>query len=179
LVDSAILEAFLRLSRSGRRWEAGSAQAALDLLGSAGRGARVEPELTRLRSRLRRMTAADVAHRLGSSANWYRYRSVEHTRDQVAAKVRLTGPSLLADPALAAQLGLLPGASDNVYGVVHDLSTAEAELGLILDGEGDIFLTERSSDGGAAEALVDLYLFGNARESTAAAAELARRAAAC
>jgi hypothetical protein len=179
LVDSAILGAFLRQSRAGRRWEARTSRAALDLLGSVASRELAGPELSRLRSRLRRMSAADIAYRLGASANWYRYRSVDHTRDEVAQHVHPTGPSLLDDATQAEQLGLLPGVSSNLYGVVRDLSAAEAELGLILDGEGDVFLVERSETGGTEEALVDLYLFGDARESAAAAAELERRAAAC
>lgn len=179
LVDSAILAAYLRVSRSGRPWESRTARAALDLLGHAETSALAGSELSRLRSRLRRMKAADIAYRLGGTANWYRFRSVDQTHDQIAQQVRRTGPSLLDDRTLADQLGLLPGASGNLYGVVADLSAAEAEFGLILDGEGDVFLTERTGDDGAGEVLVDVFLFGDARESAAAAVELERRAVAC
>jgi hypothetical protein len=178
LVDSAVLQAFLRLARSGRRWGGRTARAALDLLDHGDTGELAGSELARLRTRLRGMSAADIAYRLGGTANWYRYRSVD-PRGSVAHRVRTTGPSLLAGPGLADQLGLLPGGSANLYGVVGDLTAAEAEFGLILDGEGDIFLAERSGDDGAGATLVDLFLFGDVRESAAAAGELERRAAAC
>ena len=178
LIDSAVLQAYLRLSRSGRRWDGRTAKAALDLLDAGETRALSGSELSRLRARLRRISAADIAHRLGATANWYRYRSVNHTRDEVARQVRPTGPTLLEDPRLADRLGLLPGGSDSLYGVVNDLSLVEAESGLILDGEGDIFITERIRNGVGA-GLVDLFLFGDARESAAAATELERRAAAC
>ncbi len=179
LIDSAVLAAYLRTSRPGRRWGSRSAQAALELLDDGRTTLLSGSELSRLRTRLRGLSAADIAHRLNAASGWFRYRSVEDGPGGVLERVRATGPSALSDGGLAEQLGLLPGPAHSVFGVVDDLSRAEIELALVLDGEGDIFLVERVGIGGIAQTLVDIFLFGDARESVAAGAELERRGAAC
>ena len=178
-VDSAILLAFMRSARSGRRWGPRSRRAVLDLLTEGETDAMNGSELSRLRSNLRHLGAPEIAHRLGATSNWHRYRSLGIARHDLANHARATGPSILADPQWAELLGLLPGPADNVYGIVDDLTAMEAKLDLLVDAEGDIFLVERSGDGDMAEKLVDLFLFGDTRGSAAAATELQRRAGAC
>ncbi len=179
LIDSAVLAAYLRTSRSGRRWGHRTARAALELLNDGRTTLLSGSELSRLRSRLSVLSGAGIAHKLNAAAGWFRYRSVGEASAETLAGVRLTGPSALTDERLAEQLSLLPGPASSVFGVVDDLSMAEVELALVPDGEGDIFLAERASAGGTAQILVDIFLFGDARESAAAELELERRGAAC
>lgn len=148
LIDSAVLAAYLRTSRSGRRWGHRTARAALELLNDGRTTLLSGSELSRLRSRLSVLSGAGIAHKLNAAAGWFRYRSVGEASAETLAGVRLTGPSALTDERLAEQLSLLPGPASSVFGVVDDLSMAEVELALVPDGEGDIFLAERASAGG-------------------------------
>ncbi len=69
---------------------------------------------------------------------------------------------------------------DVLYGRTTDLDRIESEFGLVLDDEGDIFLAGSAQTGvGEFAVLVDLYLFGDARGSHAAAMEIERRAREC
>ncbi|MCL2784441.1 MAG: hypothetical protein FWD55_03190 [Propionibacteriaceae bacterium] len=177
-VDSAILNAFLRAQAHGRRWAPNTRQAALDLLSGETVTTLTGSALSRLKSRLRTLPVSALAYHLGASRGWYRYRSTDLPRVEVEQEVIPTGPSLLGDTAYATRLGLVAGPSNNLYATVTDLDSTEATLRLIIDSEGDIFLTERTTPTMVAS-LIDLYLFGDVRESLAAEEELIRRLRAC
>ena len=177
-VDSAILNAYLRAQAHGRRWAPHTRQAALDLLRGRAVTTLDGSALSRLKSRLRTLPVSALAYHLGASRGWYRYRCADLTRGEVEQVATPTGPSLLSDAAFATGLGLVAGTSDNLYATVTDLDSAEVTLRLIIDSEGDIFLTERTAST-LVVSLIDLYLFGDAREFLAAEAALVQRLRAC
>lgn len=108
LIDSAVLAAYLRTSRSGRRWGHRTARAALELLNDGRTTLLSGSELSRLRSRLSVLSGAGIAHKLNAAAGWFRYRSVGEASAETLAGVRLTGPSALTDERLAEQLSSCP-----------------------------------------------------------------------
>jgi hypothetical protein len=167
-VDDVAVQAWSRALGRGRRWTEQVREAALDLL-STGRTDRLSTsERSRLRSRLRAMSATDMAHAAGGLGTWARYRGTS-----AIGMVRV-GPSA-ANPG---ELGIVPGQGWLTFLQTDDLDRFEIDHDVILDADGNIGVIERSRvDDRPARILLDTYLLGDARQSAAAAAELERRSA--
>ena len=168
-VDDVAVQAWSRALGRGRRWTDQVREAALDLL-STGRTDRLSAsERSRLRSRLRGMSATDMAHAAGGlGAAWARYRGTAPT-----GLVRI-GPSA-ANPG---DLGIVAGEGWLTFVQTDHLDRFEMDQDVILDADGNLGVIERSTvDDRVARILLDTYLLGDARQSAAAAAELQRRAA--
>ncbi len=174
-VESTIFQAWMRAQARGRRWEDTMRLAAISLLDGDGGKAVTAPRRSELRSTLKGLDAGEIAHRLGATRGWFRFRSTTHNRSQVATAVTPTGTSGITD-SLSAPLMMARG-EDQLYGRTDDLDQVEAQFGLVLDDEGDIFLADNTRTGaGELAVLVDLYLFGDIRSSEMAAHEIGRRA---
>lgn len=168
LVDDLAATAWARALAPGRRWSGEVREAALDLL-STGRTARLSSsERSRLRSRLRGMSAAAIAHAAdGLGGGWARYRVV-HVPD-----LPRVGPSA-ADPA---ELGMVPGTGWVTFVETEDLGRLELAHDVTLDADGNLGVVERPvSDVRTARVLLDSYLLGDARMSAAAGTALEDRA---
>jgi len=167
-VDDVAVQAWSRALGRGRRWTDQVREAALDLL-STGRTNRLSAsERSRLRSRLRGMSATDMAHAAGGLGAWARYRG-----KSPIGLVRI-GPSA-ANPG---ELGIVPGEGWLTFMQTDDLDRFEIDQDVILDADGNVGVIERFTvDDRVARILLDTYLLGDARQSAAAAAELQRRAA--
>lgn len=168
LVDDLAAMAWVRALAPGRRWAEEVREAALDLL-STGRTDRLSSsERSRLRSRLRGMSAAAMAHAAGGlGGGWARYRAAN------VPQLSRVGPSV-ADQA---GLGIVPGAGWVTFVETDDLDRFELAHDVILDADGNLGVVERPVSGPRpARVLLDSYLLGDARLSAAAATELERRA---
>lgn len=179
-VESTILRAWQRSLSTGRRWNDRVRRAAVSLFDSDNVTVELSySEKSRLRRSLRELDSAGMAHRLGASSGWYRYRAVLADRKLLDREVTPTGLSALTPEQLAG-MGLAAGNSRIFYGIADDLNEAESALGLVLDDEGDVLLTDNHRCGtGDLAALANAYLFGSTRESAAAASALERRLVAC
>ena len=167
-VDDVAVHAWSRALGRGRRWTEQVREAALDLL-STGRTDRLSAsERSRLRSRLRAMSATDMAHAAGGLGAWARYRG-----KPPIGLVRV-GPSA----ANTGELGIVSGQGWLTFLQTDDLDRFEIDHDVILDADGNLGVIERSTvDDRTARILLDTYLLGDVRQSAAAAAELERRAA--
>lgn len=167
LMDDLAVTAWARALSRGRRWSSDVREAALDLL-SAGRTERLSgSELSRLRSRLRAMTAAAMAHAAGGLGRWSRYRVTS------PPDLPRVGPSALDQ----ADLGMVPGTGWVTFVETEDLDDLEIAHDVVLDADGNLGVVERpGGEDRIARVLLDAYLLGDARQSAVAAAELERRA---
>ncbi|MGB7964372.1 MAG: hypothetical protein WCF12_15630 [Propionicimonas sp.] len=167
VMDDLAATAWARALAPGRRWTGEVREAALDLV-STGRTDRLSSsERSRLRSRLRGMSAAAMAHASGGLGGWARYR-VTGVPD-----LPRVGPSALDQ----AGVGIVPGAGWVTFVETVDLDQLEFDYDVILDADGNLGVLQRPrSDPRVARVLLDSYLLGDARLSTAAATELERRA---
>ena len=167
-VDDVAVLAWSRALGRGRRWTDQVREAALDLLSTGHTDRLSASERSRLRSRLKAMSATDMAHAAGGLGAWARYRGKTPT-----GAVRI-GPSA-ADPG---ELGIVVGQGWLTFVQTDDLNLFELGQDVILDADGNVGVIERSRvDDRVARILLDTYLLGDARQSAAAAEELQRRAA--
>ena len=166
VMDDLAATAWARSLARGRRWSGDVRDAALDLL-STGRTDRLSSsERSRLRSRLRGMSAAAMAHAAGGLGGWARYR-VPRVPD-----LPRVGPSAVDQTAL----GIVAGGGWVTFIETGDLGVLESEHDVILDADGNLGVLERPrSDLRSARVLLDTYLLGDARLSAAAATELEGR----
>lgn len=160
--DDLAVQAWIRTTSPGRKWSMRTREAGMDLM-SGGRGEAVtSSERSRLRSALRRMTVRQIA---ASSwvGTWSRYRTLGDV------DVQFIGPSVVD----LAALGLVAGEPWMRFAEVVDLDQFEAKQPVTADPDGDLVVIERSHDNRLTRQLVDTYVLGDARESAAAANELA------
>ncbi|WP_460770552.1 hypothetical protein [Mariniluteicoccus flavus] len=167
VIDDVAAVAWSRSSTRGRAWMTRTREAALDLLTTRTTTALVGSELSRLRSSLRTMTAARMAHASGGLGRWARYRK----HGEVSGVP--VGPS----SASLQELGIVEGASWMSFLAVPDLDDFEMSHDVMLDADGDLGVLERgASDLRWARVLLDTYLLGDGRSSAAAASLLEERA---
>lgn len=165
-VDDVAARAWSRALGRGRRWGPEVREAALDLLPGNDTPRLSSSERSRLRARLRVMSAQDIAHASGGLGAWARYRT-----DDVAG-LQPAGPSAMADT----ELGLVPGRGSLTFARTDSLDRFELERDVVFDADGNLGVVERSADDDRrARGLLDTYLLGDTRESEAAAAELEGR----
>lgn len=168
VMDDLAVTAWARALAPGRRWTVEVRDAALDLL-SSGRTDRLSSsERSRLRSRLREMSVAAMAHAAGGlGGGWARYRVT------AVPDLPRVGPSAVESQGL----GIVPGAGWVTFVEAEDLDRLELEHDVILDADGNLGVVQRPRpDTRTARVLIDAYLLGDARLSAAAATELQRRA---
>lgn len=166
LDDMAVL-AWSRASHRGRPWGPGARDAALDLLSGLGTTTMAGSSLSRFRSSLRSMSAREIAHGAGGLGVWARYRGSS------VGSARPVGPSA----ADAESLGLVEGESWMTFLAVDDLDRFELDNDVVLDPDGNLGVVERATaDERSARVLLDHYLLGDVRQSSAAAQELEHRA---
>jgi len=166
-IDDVAARAWSRSLGRGRTWTTRTRSAALDLL-SEGQTTEVSgSERSRLRARLRTMSAGQMAHAAGGLGSWARYRgAVTHDMTRL-------GPSA-ADTEL---LGIVAGEDWLTFVQTADLDEWELAHDVVLDADGNLGITERDVvDERVSRILLDTYLLGDARQSAAAAGELERRA---
>lgn len=166
--DDVAATAWSRSLARGRRWSPEVASAALDML-SHGRTERLSSsERSRLRARLRSMSAQEIAHAAGGlGRGWGRYRV-----SRIPGLDRV-GPSRVDQ----SELGILPGRAWMTFAQTEDLDAFELETDSLLDADGNLGMVERPSvDDRIARVLLDTYLLGDVRLSAAAATELEARA---
>nr|NLI50767.1 hypothetical protein [Propionibacterium sp.] len=167
VMDDLAATAWARSLARGRRWSSEVRDAALDLLSTGRTGRLSSSERSRLRSRLRGMSAAAIAHAAGGLGAWARYRVM-----QVPDLPRV-GPSVVDEIGL----GIVPGGGWVTFVETVDLTGFELTQDVILDADGNLGVVERPRpDPRIARVLLDTYLLGDARVSSAAATELESRA---
>ena len=165
-MDDIAARAWSRSVARGRPWTPEVRDAALDLLSNGHTERLAASERSRLKARLSSLTARDIAHAAGGLGTWARYRG-----DAPYASTRI-GPSAVD----ATQLGIVPGEGWLTFVQTDDLDRYELEHDVTLDADGNLGVVERLSiDERPARILLDTYLLGDARQSTAAASELEGR----
>lgn len=166
-VDDLAALAWARSLARGRSWSAEIRDAALDLL-SDGRSSKASSsERSRLRTKLRSMSASQIAHAAGGLGEWARYRGIAPDESP------RIGPSAVEEASLA----VMHGQGWLVFLQTDDLDGFELYHDVTLDADGNLGVVERRCiDHRRARVLLDTYLLGDARLSAAAGAELERRA---
>lgn len=166
-VDDVAARSWARSLGRGRVWADETAAAALDLLDAGDTERLSSSARSRLRSRLRVMTAQQIAHALGGLPSWARYRG---TAPVDAERI---GPSAASD----IDLGLVGGEDWMTFIRVEDLDSFELDHDVVLDADGNLGVVQRDSGTTSrSRVLVDTYLLGDARQSAAAAATLEEKA---
>ena len=168
VIDDIALIAWKRSRSRGRRWSQRATHAALDLLSTGTTTWFIGSELSRLRRVLREATPNHLAYLAGGlGGTWARY----HTLEPVEGLDPI-GPSAAGDVVRFDMVG--PRRMSFVE--VDDLNEFETRALVAPDGEGDLGVVERRPDGRIARVLLDTYLLGDSRESSAAAQALMERA---
>lgn len=165
------------LSRgAGRRWEANTAWAAIDLLTSQTTARLAGAQLSRLRRRLDQVTVANLVYRSADRAHVTRYRQTRGRADDLHTMLVVTGTTALADTQIAAIFGLVPGAATVLdgYAATDDVAELTDQFGLVADSAGDIVLhaTDQTITWSPVTIALDLYERGTTREHAAAASLL-------
>lgn len=163
--DDLATLAWIRTTSPGRRWSTKTLDAAIDLLSGGDGQSLSSSERSRLRSALREMDARHIASSVWIGT-WARYRTLG------SVTVELIGPSA----ADMSALGIVDGQSWVRFADVLDLDRFEGTQPVIADPDGDLVVLERPHDARSARIMVDTFVLGDARESSAAAHQLEARA---
>jgi hypothetical protein len=165
VIDDIAATAWKRAVARGRLWTDEVREAALDLASTGNTDRLSSSERSRLRSRLRTITAAEFAHAAGGVGGaWGRYTTVDHN----------VGIAIGPDVVDLAALGIVEGDVGIHFACVDDLDAFELHNDVRLDAYGNLCVVERPADDRAARILLDTYLLGGSRESAAAATALER-----
>ncbi|WP_182781066.1 hypothetical protein [Tessaracoccus sp. MC1627] len=168
VLDDIAVIAWKRSRSRGRRWSQRATQAALDLLSTGTTTAFTGSELSRLRRVLRTATPNHLAYLAGGlGGTWARYRALETVKG-----LDPIGPSAANDIIRFH----FAGPRKMSFVEVEDLNEFETRTLVAADGEGDLGVVERRPDRRVARVLLDTYLLGDSRESSAAAQALIERA---
>lgn len=166
-IDDIAARAWARSLGRGRVWADETAAAAIDLLDTGATERLDASARSRLRSRLRSMTAQEIAHAVGGIGPWARYRG------EAPADATRIGPSALS----SAELGLVGEGDWMTFVQTDDLDAFEIDHDVILDADGNLGVVQRESvDDRRSRGLLDTYLLGDARQSASAAMTLEKRA---
>lgn len=182
VLDRRSVRAARRSRGRGRRWEGRTLRAALALLdGRADDSEISSSEKSRLRAQLRHMDAQQLAYRAAGRATHHRMSQRSGSREALAAALTPTGASALTDQASAEVFDLTSvGGSWMLSGYVDDLPKVTRAFHLTDDPQGDIgVFVRRHALPTASTALtaLDLYAWGDTRESTAGKSWLDHRLA--
>ncbi|QOR70536.1 helix-turn-helix domain-containing protein [Ruania alkalisoli] len=166
-------------ARAGRLWSPVTAWAAIDSLQSGHTGRLAGSALSRLRHRLRAISAEELVRLCAGRASLWRGNLTRRSSDQLRAEIYPSGQSLLADPQVAALLGLSGGPAGRTEGYVNagEWKRTQARFGLEADAEGVVLLriSTESPAAGLVSTAVDLVETGTVRERSAALALLEGR----
>lgn len=166
IIDDLAAQAWGRSRARGRVWTDEVHAAARELMEHSGTQRLSSSERSRLRRVLREIGVAELAHRAGGLGGWWgRYRAL---RGGQLRGVRRIGPS---SPDLP-RLGLVGADPYMKFYEVDSLDDFELDNEVSLDASGEVGVVERESQTGVTRVLLDTYLLGGARESSAAAAML-------
>lgn len=166
-VDDLAAQAWSRSLARGRLWSGAIRDAAFDLMSDGQTTRASTSERSRLRAKLRVMSAAQIAHAAGGLGPWARYRGIS------TDEMMRIGPSIVD----AAAMGVVPGQDWLTFHQTEDLDIYELEHDVVLDADGNLGVVERAHvDDRIARVLLDTYLLGDTRLSNAAGEELERRA---
>jgi hypothetical protein len=165
ILDDLAATAWMRSIARGRQWVDEVREAALDVASTGTTARLTSSERSRLRSRLRSITAAEFAHAAGGlSGTWARY-TTNDTK---------LGTDIGPSATNLASLGIVEGNTGITFICTEDLDQFERVNTVTIDPYGNLGVVERAIDNRAARILLDTYLLGGGRESAAAAAALER-----
>ncbi len=155
-ISTRQVNALARMARRGRDWNETTRSAALDLLSDGTTGALAGSERSRLKKRLRSIELPALSGQILVGRASLRRAASE------SAKARLT-------PRLLAELELTSSASGLGVLVAENSARAARRAGLGLDDEGDVVVIEGAEEHHAVLEALALYVYGDTRESSAAA----------
>lgn len=170
--DSGVLRRRRVSTQRGRRWNATTAWAAIDLL-DHGRTDRITGStLTRLKSRLGQVSVEEFARLAADRAETRRMTQTRRRAEALKQSLALTGRSALDDPSTAAHFGLAGGGTELVegYSLRPELEALSLRFGLEADADGEVFLhlTDEDPVSSPITTALDLYERGTTRERSAA-----------
>lgn len=141
--ERALTRRVRRAPGTGRTWAPQTAWAAVDLLtGGNGRALLDQPRISRLRSRLRTLTAPEM-HRLAENrAQPHRFHASPRARVKLADVLVASGVSALEQQDLARRFGLAPvEGSQRVEGyLLGDFEALQSRLRLDPSAEGEVVI---------------------------------------
>jgi excisionase family DNA binding protein len=151
LIDAAsVHEVANRGAQPGRPWNQATAWAALELLSSDKTDRLTETQRSRLRSRLRGLTAAELIPLARRRARTCRYRVSASFLDRLRERVVSTGSAAISESAdVAARFGLAAGRTETVDGYLaaRDLDNVVGEYLMVPDHAGNATLRVVEVDG--------------------------------
>lgn len=160
VISGRSLTALERTAARGRHWSDETVAAALDLLTDGATTALQAAPRSRLRARLREIDARELAYQAlsGRVSLW-----------------RSTSASLMHPGSLATtELGLT-GAGGTRVRSCDDVGVDARQQRLVEDEEGDVVLVALGRARALTAEIITLYAYGDARESGAAAAWIAKK----
>lgn len=169
--DSGVAQRKRVQALRGRRWNAGTAWAAIELL-ECGSTTRVSgATLSRLKSRLAEISVEEFVRLSAGRARIQRFTQTRRRPAALEEALTLTGRSALRRAEIARRFGLAGGGSDIVEGYVHQLDCDAVidRFGLVPHADGEVFL--HVSGENAVESMttvaLDLFGTGSTRERSA------------
>lgn len=171
--DSAVAQRRRIRARRGRRWNANTAWAAIDLL-ERGTTDRISGStLVRLKKRLTNISVEELAQLAAGRSKTLRMSQTRRRAEALKEMLVLTGQSALEDAEVAAFFRLAGAEAGSLEGYVlsEDLDSVISRFGLEADAEGEVLLLvvdQQVSSSRTATAL-DLYERGSTRERSAGA----------
>ena len=130
-------------ARQGRPWTDETTKAAIDILTDGHTGRLTQTERSRLRARLRRMSAQRFTQAMSRRAQIRRYRASSSFLDMLRREVTLTGSSAIdADRGVASRFGLAAAMRDTVDGYVDPATASRLvrQFHLVDDADGNVTL---------------------------------------
>ena len=179
LVDDSSLTALSRASRgAGRRWEAKTAWAAIELLETGATQRLRGTTLSRLTSKVRSLTVEEFVRLASQRATTYRCQQSRRSEAALREALLLSGVSRLTDPGVAEHFALAPlaGSLMEVYVLTAEWPSHRERFGLVADAEGDVLIHVTTIEPvlGLVATALDLAERGSARERSAAVRVLQR-----
>lgn len=172
LVEDTGVAEMARTNRPGRRWNARTAWAAVEVLEHGSTNRITGSTASRLRRRLSQFSPEDLVHLAGDRAQTLRLTQTRRRRPVLEEELTLSGRSALSVPAVAARLGLSGGDAGIVEGyLIRDqLAAARDRFGLVADADGEVFLrvTDHAPVASVITTSLDLAERGTTRERCAA-----------
>lgn len=161
VVSGRSLVALSRSATRGRRWDDHTVQAACELLERGHTECVHGSQRSRLRARLRTISAAELAlHILGDRVTLWRSTRQEESRGEPFVDgLSATGEGIQVK-------------------VVEDAAALSRRFRLIADGDGNVIVVERATTAASVVADIALYAYGDERTSSAARQRIEARQAA-
>lgn len=171
VLDPMSVRAARRSRGRGRRWEARILRAALAILDGRDSAVAVSSsEKSRLRAHLRDMDAQQFAYRAAGRSKRRRMSLMSGGREALVDALALTSASALRDADVADEFDLTAGPSWMLSGYTEDINELSSSFHLVDDLDGDVGIFESAYElptRSTALLALDLYVWGDTRESTA------------